>query len=737
MTIKYFITIAVLVFSLNLLSNEVNKRNKTSFNDAEWYFMEGDYTNARKLYTELVNNQKNNSNYNYKLAITILYDINNPNDELVETYLAVAVKNTSIKYKSNYKETSAPIDAFVFYGDILRFDFKFDDAIKSYEQYLLVLNGNNAEFSNYVNREIINCNTAKKLINTEKTIKEVEIGPKIINSEKSKSFPLVSVDNTVSVFAYGSSNLSFGNINHELIDRDYKTDDFYFSKKVNGKWSEPLNITKDLKIKHQAFPVSISSNGKTLFIVQDDNDDGNIYVSYYINEKWTAIKKLNKNINSKHWETHASISADGKTLFFTSDKKGGYGGFDIYYSKQDENFEWGKAVNLGSAINTKYDEDLPFIGADNTRLYFCSQGHENIGGYDIFKSEIEVGVPSQPENIGFVLNSPRNNLFYVASEGSNFTFSHLHKNESVIINNKHELITVTGTVSVKSENNKHISNFKLMLDTSLISDVEIINNNFTFTAPKKLIACVIVADGYEDKMLLIDLVEYENETKQLYAEMLPLGSNDSTATISNNQADYILFDYNSSSIKPEYILYLDSVANNINDVNVNIYAYSDIKGNSDYNMKLSEARALSVKTYLLNKGILSNNINIVSCGELSKYTTDSLNRRVDIMYRDINNNANSILFGFNEYTLNDSAKILIDSMIRGISTNSNILVLAYTDSTGSDEYNLLLSEKRASAIKKYLVSKSISKDKIKIQGKGILKFNTEEYLKRKGEIILN
>ena len=68
-------------------------------------------------------------------------------------------------------------------------------------------------------------------------------------------------------------------------------------EKIDGVWQEPINITKDLKIEHQAFPVSMSADGETLFLVQDDNDDGNIYVSHYIDKKWTPIKKLNKKID--------------------------------------------------------------------------------------------------------------------------------------------------------------------------------------------------------------------------------------------------------------------------------------------------------------------------------------------------------------------------------------------------------------------------------------------------------
>ena len=731
----------------------IEKSIKTSFNDAEWYFLEGDYENARALYTELVKIEKNNSNYNYKLGITILFDNKNVDENLVEKYLSVAVKNTSINYKSNYKETSAPIDAFVFYGDVLRYRYKFDEAIKAYENYLSLLNGKKGEFSDYVNREINNCYTAKKLSKNNSTTKKVELGPKIVNSKKSKSFPLISIDQTVSVFAYGENNSTFGNINYEQSNDEYKTDDFYFSRKINGVWQEPINITKDLKIKHQAFPVSMSADGETLFLVQDDNDDGNIYVSHYINNKWIPIKKLNRNINSKKWETHASVTPDGKKLYFTSERKGGKGGFDIYYSELDENGEWGKAVDLGDNINTKYDEDLPFIGADNTQLYFCSQGHENIGGYDIFKSEIINGKFQKAENIGFALNSPRNDLFYVASQGNKFTFSRLAKDESVIITETPKTIAVNGKIIIKTSDSL-FETFEIKSD-SLVSDLQLDGKTFTFNAPKQNVSFVIVADGFEDKQVNIDLSNYSENTKQITVEIEPIAVvADNSDVVSANKNDvtpnqittnktlneFVLFDFNSSEIKNGYKKYLDNIAEITTNKTIEVIAYTDEKGSKEYNKNLSRLRALAVKNYLINKGVSDTKIVVVPKGETTKFEIDSLNRRAEIKFINSGStsesNNNIILFDFDKFGLSTNDKLLIDNIIANLTSVNTIAVIAFTDPKGSIGYNNNLSIKRANSVKKYLISKGISANKINTQGKGILQSSISDYLKRKAEIII-
>ncbi len=123
-----------------------------------------------------------------------------------------------------------------------------------------------------------------------------------------------------------------------------------------------------------------------LFLYKTDNFDGNIYSSEYVDGTWTPIKKLNKNINTKYYESHASVSANGKKLYFTSNRDGGQGGLDIYLSEKDASGDWGPAINLGSTVNTKYNEDTPFITINDSLLYFSSEGHKGMGGYDIFRS---------------------------------------------------------------------------------------------------------------------------------------------------------------------------------------------------------------------------------------------------------------------------------------------------------------------------------------------------------------
>ena len=86
-------------------------------------------------------------------------------------------------------------------------------------------------------------------------------------------------------------------------------------------------------------------------------------------------------------------------------KPGGYGGLDIYMSTKDAKGEWGKAFNVGGMINTKGNDDSPYIHHDGTTLYFSSDGHAVIGNNDIFVSEFKNGKWTKAENLGYPINS--------------------------------------------------------------------------------------------------------------------------------------------------------------------------------------------------------------------------------------------------------------------------------------------------------------------------------------------
>lgn len=118
------------------------------------------------------------------------------------------------------------------------------------------------------------------------------------------------------------------------------------------------------------------------------------------------------------------ISPDGNWLFFSSDTPGGYGGLDIYYSKKLPNGDWSFPFNAGNIINTEYDDNFPYIAPDGTTFYFASQGHNSIGGYDLFVSKWDEQnlLFSTPENVGYPINTPDDNRTISVSKSGRYAY---------------------------------------------------------------------------------------------------------------------------------------------------------------------------------------------------------------------------------------------------------------------------------------------------------------------------
>jgi hypothetical protein len=193
-----------------------------------------------------------------------------------------------------------------------------------------------------------------------------------------------------------------------------------FDSKTNG-WSMPVKINFDEIVSENSMN---SDAGKELFVsLKNKKDKLDLYSFIYSNGKCRNLRMLSNTINTSYNEKNACLSDDHNTLYFSSDKKGGKGGYDIYKSEKLENGEWGVAQNLGSIINTKYDEDSPFILSDNVTLYFSSTAHGAIGGYDIFNSTLsEDGIWSVPENAGAAINSKGDDQNYFLTNDEKIFF---------------------------------------------------------------------------------------------------------------------------------------------------------------------------------------------------------------------------------------------------------------------------------------------------------------------------
>jgi len=386
--------LVILIFTVSLHAQE-SKQLQDTFLEAEYFFMNEDYSEALNFYLQIYAERSDNANLAFRIGVCY---INMPGKkELAVKYLEDASKNISAKHKEGtLNQLSAPYDALYELARAYRINYNFEKAKETYLKYKKTLLSDDTENINFIDHEIEVCDMAKTLIDKPVTFTMENMG-ELFNDNNSNFNPVISADGKSFVFM---SSLKF-------------YDAIMFSRMQNNKWSGPVNIYPDLIIDGDAGISSLSKDGQLLFITKDDNFNSDIYVSSFNGTVWSPAIKLNKNINTKYWESHAFISEDDNHLIFASDRPGGYGGLDLYLSRK-VNGEWGPAVNMGPEINTGFNEDRPFLANHDKTLFFSSQGHENMGGYDLFRSEkISSGSWKKPENMGYPLNTPDDNTYFM------------------------------------------------------------------------------------------------------------------------------------------------------------------------------------------------------------------------------------------------------------------------------------------------------------------------------------
>ena len=216
-----------------------------------------------------------------------------------------------------------------------------------------------------------------------------------INSLAAEYFPTVSIQDSLFLFMR-RLNLS--------------REDFYASTMGMHGFSAALPLSDTLNFAAKKGSMSLSADLQTLYYAADYAEQGygryDIYKVKRTPWGWSTPTNLGQRINSDYWESAPSIAPDGNTLYFASNRPDGFGGIDIYVAYKNEKGYWEEAINLGPTINTKGDDQTPFIHADNQSLYFSSNGHPGFGGADIYVSRKKMdGSWTEPINLGYPINT--------------------------------------------------------------------------------------------------------------------------------------------------------------------------------------------------------------------------------------------------------------------------------------------------------------------------------------------
>lgn len=516
---KQLICMLILMHAITL-AGQTRTELREIFASAEGDVLFEDYSEALPKYLDLL--QYYPENYNLYFRIGQCY-INTPGEkDKAIPYLETAAANIDPGYKEGkIKENEAPYDALYYLANAYRINNKLDKALDTYDRFMANIDPKIYDTA-VVNFQIRACHIAKKMIENPVYVIERNLGP-TLNDRFSEFDPVVSSDEDVIVFTRA---LQF-------------YDAVFYSKKINGQWTQPVNMTPQLGVDQDYFSSSMSSDGNTLILYRTDNYEGNIYVSRYVDDRWSTVEKLNDNINTKYWESHATMSHDGKRIWFASNRKGGYGGLDIYYTERDSTGDWGIPVNAGPVINTRYNEDTPFLSKDDRKIYFSSRGHYNMGGYDIFYSRRNnEGGWNEPVNMGYPVNTTDDDLFFspvgdgsigyyakFAPEG--FGKMDIYRYE-VFSDDHPRNFTVTGKATI--QNLLEAFPQSVRVDAESIKDKDIAfqsltnpeTDRYSLKMPHGIFSFTYSADGAENVEKIIELpLTHKGDTILLESILLP------------------------------------------------------------------------------------------------------------------------------------------------------------------------------------------------------------------------
>jgi hypothetical protein len=354
------------------------------------------------------------SNYNYRKGfVTLKLHVNY---EKAMPYLIIATNDLDPNYDAySHKEKSAPTDALYHLARCYHLNEEIDLAIENYQKFL-DLTKRESELIPVAKLNIKQCDVAKVAIQNPVNVRLKNIGAGV-NTKFPEYSSVVSLDGSSLYFTSRRTWANNESENFKDFGIDQYPEDVYVSyMDKDSSWIEPRILDFCIPKKNEA-TMAVSTNERRIYLYQDSIGSGDIFFSDFYTGKFNDIQPLKeKGVNTEYWETHAIVSPDGTKLFFVSDRPGGFGGRDIYMCYRNEDSTWSKPQNLGTKVNTAFDEDAPFVSVDNRMLYFSSNGEKSMGGFDILLCDLLTdGTWSESRNIGYPFNSTNDDAFYTTT----------------------------------------------------------------------------------------------------------------------------------------------------------------------------------------------------------------------------------------------------------------------------------------------------------------------------------
>jgi outer membrane protein OmpA-like peptidoglycan-associated protein len=483
----------------------------------------------------------------------------------------------------------------------------------------------NPERAAEVNRSIENCNFAIEAMKNPVLFNPVSLGDGV-NTELDEYYPSLTVDESV---------LLFTRLDLDKRIADGVNENLYVSQFLDYLWQPARNIGPPVNTRYNEGASAISPDGQMIVFTSCEIMRGlgygegrmgfgscDLFYTFRTGNKWQVPQNLGKPLNSHLWESQPAFDADGRTLYFVRGIPASGGiieNSDIYVSSLNEQGMWSIPRALGSNINTKGNEESVFIHPDGQTLYFSSDGHPGMGGYDIYMSRrLPDGNWGEAVNLGYPINTSGNEMgFIVSASGKQAYFSSNRKGglggqdiysfeldpslrpfpvtylkgvvydaESTLpLSARFELINInTGVVVISSSSDPVTGDFMLSLPADQTYALNVSKDGYLF-----------YSDHFELAGNFTALKPFEKDIP-----LQPIKTGESVVLRN------IFFDTDQFVIKPESMIELDKLTNLMTQniaVKIEIGGHTDNTGSRKHNETLSENRAKAVREYLISKGI--------------------------------------------------------------------------------------------------------------------------------------
>lgn len=637
------------------------------------------------------------------------------NMKIGRCYLSSHQKTKALEYleRAIILDPKVDLEIDFYFGQAYQLRMMWDKALDSYNKYKNAISQDDSKTQKIINKKIEECTNGKLL--TKDSIPVNIENLEILNTPFAEYGPVISADESVMIFTARTDKTTGGG-KDPIVNQYYE--DIYISQSNNGNWNASRNIGPPVNTIGHNSAIGLSVDGQKLFIYAGDEGDGDIFVSRLKGSNWSKPQKLDKTINSPYRESSASFAPDEKTLYFVSTRtEGSLGDRDIFYSRIDEKGKWGKPENMGPVINTEYGEEGVFIHPDGKTLFFSSQGHNSMGGYDIFKSVYDETVKqwSKPENLGYPVNTPDDDVFVVFSaDGRHAYFTSVRtggKGEKDIYritfledimkknlalfkgkvmddkgNPLESKITIRdkskGEIAGTFESNSETGKFLISLSSGKIYGVE------------------VFAEGFIPHNESLD-IPYKSDYQEIVKEIIlrPKVAYMSGSVV--NEKDEPL---------AAQIEVVDNVTNQV---------IGKFQSDASGKFRITVPTGKNYGVVFNKQGYLFQSVNaeIPDSADYEKDLGKIILQKVDIGKKIVLNN---IFFDFNKASLRQESIAELDRAVKLMNEikSLQIEISGHTDNIGTEAYNLKLSEQRAKAVVSHLISKGIDKKRLIYKGYG-------------------